>query len=128
MSVDPKQADSYVRQALQQLQGDVNSLTEQERRLLRKYQKYDQMARQAGQDAEQLRSQIQQAEARLRSIELQIVDAQGKAAGFIEYLISAKFEDEASADPDISRQSFLPLIGDEIKSKKTKALSKKDSD
>ena len=121
MPIDPKQADAYVRQAIQQFLSDPQHLTEHERRLIRKYQKYNQVAQQAAQDAEQLRSQLRQGEARLRTVELQIADAQGKAEGFIEYLISSKFEDESSADETMPS----PVIAEpKSNGKKTKGSSR----
>jgi hypothetical protein len=46
-----------------------------------------------------LKNQISQAQARLRSLELQIVDAQGKAQGFREIMISVKFDQEPVEAP-----------------------------
>lgn len=103
MIVDPKKADAYVRELLQKFEKDRESLDAHTRRLIVKYKEAQQLGDRTLRDLEQMRNQIKQAEARARSIELQVADAQGKAAAMLEILISMKFEDETEAEKNVDR-------------------------
>ena len=94
MTIDPKKADSYLRELLQKFDKDRNSLDPHTRRLIIKYREAQSKGDRLNHELEQLRNQIQQAEARFRSMELQTADAMGKASGLLEVLVSMKFEDE----------------------------------
>jgi len=100
MPVDQKIAEAYAKHVLQKLKTNPDELEEAERRMARKHQKYATLSQNAQQDLKSLQDQIKQAEARIRSLELQAVDHQGKANMALEMLISMKFEDESEADAD----------------------------
>lgn len=97
MAIDPKKADSYLRELLQKFEKERDSLDAHTRRLILKYKESQAKGEQLTNNLEQLRNQIKQAEAQFRSLELQAADALGKASGFLEILVSMKFEDEPVA-------------------------------
>jgi hypothetical protein len=96
----PEQAQRYAQDVLHKLEKSPEALSSHEKRLAVKYREAANQSSQLNKDIEQLRNQIRQAEARLRSMELQLADSQGKANGLIDFLVSLKFED----DPEVQAQ------------------------
>jgi hypothetical protein len=95
MPIDQQQAQAYLNGLIQQFDKDKATLTETERRAIFKHKEAAAQAANAAKEAEQLHNQITQAQARLRSLELQMADFNGKSNAHLEFLISLKFEDEA---------------------------------
>ena len=96
--IDPKKADSYLRELLGTFEKERDKLDPHVRRLILKYQETQAQGDRVTNEIEQLRNQLKQGEARLRSMELQATAVLGKAAGCLEVLVSMKFEEEADLD------------------------------
>lgn len=97
---DPQQAQQqriqqYVQKVMADLQSDPDSLTGNERRFGSKYAEVLQRVRQIEGDLTQLREQVRQGEARIRSLELQHQGESGRAGAFLESLVSLKFDTDA---------------------------------
>lgn len=103
MPINQETAQAYVQSTLKKMEASPDALTEPERRLCRKYLKYRSIALQLQQDVQTLRNQIEQAEANIRSKELQVADNTGKASMAMEMMISMKFEEEKEADADFQQ-------------------------
>jgi hypothetical protein len=112
MPVDQKIAQSYAQETLNRMDKSPDSLSEQERRLCRKHLKYRSLGMQLQQDVQTLRNQIQQAEATIRSKELQIADLNGKSQMALEMMVSLKFENETEADSDF-QEALAQAKGEE---------------
>lgn len=92
----------YVQGVLGALEKSPGSLSKTERRFGAKYAETHQKVRQIEGELTQLREQIRQGEARIRSLELQHQAESGRAGGFLESLVSLKFdEDDATLPPAI---------------------------
>jgi chromosome segregation ATPase len=98
MAIDMKKADSYLRELMQKFEKEKDSLEPYVRRLLLKYKDAQVKGEKVMQDLDQLKSQIKQAEARVRSLELQAADIQGKVTGFLDILVSMQFEKEEEVE------------------------------
>jgi len=98
MAVDGKKADTYLRELMQKFEQEKDSLDPYVRRLILKYKEAQGRGDKVLQDLDQLRNQIKQAEARVRSLELQAADIQGKATGFLDVLVSMEFEQETEIE------------------------------
>jgi len=94
MTVDPKVAEAFLKDLLKMFDESPASLNDVQRRIAGKYRESFTTIGNLVKDAEQLQNQIKQASARVRSLDLQIADAQGKAQGFLELLVSLQFENE----------------------------------
>ena len=92
MVVDSKKAEVYLKDVMESYDSQKDSLDPIERRLVGKYREAQSTADRVIQDLNQLRAQVKQAEARIRSLELQAADSQGKANGYLDFLVSMKFE------------------------------------
>lgn len=100
-----QQIDAYVRKVLGALENDPDSLSGTEKRFGAKYAGVVKGVRQIEGDLTQLREQGRQIEARTRSLELQHQSESGRAAAFLESLVSLKFEVDAPIqvpDPTIA--------------------------
>jgi hypothetical protein len=95
MPASQQDIQMYVQNVIKQLEGDPSRLTKDERRLAGKYVVESRRLERIQQETSQLRDQIRQLEARVRSLELQAADSQGRANGFLDYMASLKFEDDA---------------------------------
>jgi chromosome segregation ATPase len=110
---EQQQKQQYLQTVLSNLGTAPEKLTKDELRLATKYQTEMQRLNQVQGELGQLRDQLRQGEARVRSLELQAADVQGKANGFLEYLTSLKFE----VDP-VPTTSLKP-VKDPTKEKKS---------
>lgn len=125
--VDPRHAE-YLKSVLQKMKEDPASLSSTENRLAGKYVHHSESTNSIAQDISQMRNQIQQAEARLRSLELQVERESGKAQNCVEILIEMKFE-ESKAPPAPPRlrkdplESVLPASTTKKKQTRAKARS-----
>ena len=110
MQPQQKQYTDYVASVLKALDSDPTSLNKDELRLATRHRKEMWNLNRLQKDIGQLHDQMHQAEARLRSLELQAADTQGKVSGFMEYLISLKFpevdalNDSAVSLPELSNK------------------------
>lgn len=108
----------YIDSAMKKLEENPKSLEPYERRLLSKIRKSSQAAQQAAKDCLDLRNQIAQAEARMRSLELQTENHQGSVNAYIEEIVYMKFNfDELVAAPpppdsDKPRKGLKAVKGD----------------
>jgi len=109
MPIDQQRVQAYIQGVLKAAENDPKSLSKEEMRVAGKYRIESQRLQQVQQDISQMRDQIHQAEARLRSLELQAADVQGRATGLLDYLASAKFEEEA-APPDMMPPPGAPPL------------------
>ena len=89
---DPKIVQKYIDDAMKRLDENPDSLEKFERRLLSKIRKSSVSAQQSFKDLQDLRNQITQAEARLRSVELQAESYQGQVSAYIDEIVSLKFD------------------------------------
>ncbi len=107
-----RQAQKYIQEVMTSLENDPSSLTGTERKFGSKYAEVSQRVRQIETDLTQLREQVRQAEARIRSLELQHQAENGRAAAFLESLVSLKFDvDEPVAAPhrpEVVREEHVP--------------------
>jgi len=94
MPASQQDIQMYVQNVLKQNEADPSKLTKEERRLAGKYAAESRRLGQIQQETSQLRDQIRQMEARVRSLELQAADSQGRANGFLDYMASAKFDED----------------------------------
>lgn len=92
-----QRAQAYVQQVLSDLEKDPGALNPTERQFGSKYAETYKRVRQIESDLTQLREQIRQGEARVKSLELQHQSEAGRATAFLESLVSLKFEVEAEA-------------------------------
>jgi hypothetical protein len=117
MPIDPKQADTYLRDLLQSFETKRDELDPHTRRLIIKYKEAQAKGEQLTRDIDQMKNQIKQAEARTRTLELQAADTLGKAAGYLEFLVSMKFEEEPAVPvvPTQGRKAVRPVKTEERK-------------
>jgi chromosome segregation ATPase len=100
----PQEVQKYIDGAMKRLDEKPDSLEPYERRLLTKIRKSSGAAQQSMKDVQDLKNQITQAEARLRSVELQAESYQGSVNAYIDEVVSLKFNveeplPEATAKP-----------------------------
>jgi hypothetical protein len=91
--MDQQQLDRVIKEVLSAKDED---LSKHERRLRAKYLNTNGQVGALKQDIQNSRSQIEQAQARLRSLELQLQAETGRAAGFLESLVSLRLEEDES--------------------------------
>lgn len=87
-----QEVDAYIRKVMGALENDPDSLSSIEKQFGTKYATVIQRVRQVEADLTQTREQVRQGEARVRSLELQHQAESGRATGFLETLVSLKFE------------------------------------
>lgn len=116
--IDPRMAESYIKDLLQKFEANPTLVSETDRKILTKYKDAASRAEKIGKDMEQLQNQIKQAEARVRSMELQIAETQGRAAGCLEMIVAMQFEGDAAATAPKSIPG--PGPGQEGKPRQTK--------
>lgn len=104
-----KEIQKYIDGAMKRLDENPESLEPYERRLLAKIRMSSGAAQQAQKDIQDLKNQITQAEARLRSVELQAEGHQGAVSAYIDEVVSLKFNLE---DPTIPKAPVVPSAGD----------------
>jgi dsDNA-specific endonuclease/ATPase MutS2 len=99
--VDQKQVQEYIDHGMKMLNENPASLEPHEKRLFTKLSKFSQTTQQAMKDAQDLKNQIEQAQARLRSVELQAENSQGSVNAYVDELVAAKFgiEDPSQVAP-----------------------------
>lgn len=113
------EVQKYLDSSLRKLEEDPSSLEPFERRLLGKIKKAAQAVQEATKGAQDLKSQISQAETRMRSLELQAESHQGSVNAYIDEVVSMKFGIEES----VTAPSKLPEVSDvEGRNKKFKAV------
>jgi len=100
--IDPRMADKYIKSVMKRMEDDPSSLSLHERRLIEKYSLHKQKAAQHQRDLDSINSQITQAQARAKSLELQLQSEAAKTDNCMEILLSLKFE------PDSSQPEKLP--------------------
>lgn len=83
---------AYLADGMKKLAESPSSLSKTEKRLLTKLKKTSDAAQQVLKDIQNMKGQISQAEARLRSLELQSENHQGAANAFVDELVSLKFD------------------------------------
>jgi len=88
-----QKVEAYVRQVVGALKDDPSSLSPKEKRFGSKYVEVLQRVQQIEGDLTQLREQVRQSEARVRSLELQHQSETGRASAFLESLVSLKFDE-----------------------------------
>jgi dsDNA-specific endonuclease/ATPase MutS2 len=113
----------YIDSAMRKLDESPESLESYERRLLGKIKKASQAAQEAVKGAQDMKNQIAQAEARMRSLELQAENHQGSVNAYIDEIVSVKFnvEEPFTAPPTPPKSVEAPADTD-AKSKKLKAV------
>lgn len=79
--------EMYLQLFQQRLEKDPASLTPHEKRLGEKFKTVKEEAVQVAKDIDQLRNQIQQAQARLNSAELELQARQGRARGILDAIV-----------------------------------------
>ena len=89
-----KQMEEYVQTVVGALEKDPTSLNAVEKRFGTKYVQSLQRVRAIEADLTQLREQIRQGEARVRSLELQHQSETGKTSAYVESLVALKFDEE----------------------------------
>jgi len=92
--------DKYAKAFLAKLDNSPDELTKFERRLGAKLQASRAQANQLIHDTNQLRDQIEQGKARLRSMELQLENAAGKTSGILETIIEIHFGSDEDMPPE----------------------------
>ena len=93
---DQEAREMYLQTFLQRLEKDKASLTPHEQRLGEKYLFLKGEADRFRKDCEQLQNQIQQAQARLNSLELQFQATAGRAGGILESIVEIEMMSQES--------------------------------
>ena len=94
-----KDYQEYVQSVLKALGSAPDKLEKSEIQLGNKYRAAQERFGQICRDMDQIRNQMRQSEAQLRSLELQAADVQGRMAGLVECLIAYKFPEVDSTPP-----------------------------
>lgn len=123
MTLDPKKAEAYIKRILAASKDSPDSLTKHERRLADKYNASQDRVGKLRNDMQTMQNQIQQGEARLRSMELQVQSEGGKANGLLEALLAIEFDEDVTTAPPASAKGNgaadpAPPAGRRAKSKK----------
>ena len=92
MTVERQKADEYLQKLNRLFQSNPKALDSWVYQTLVKQHDSQERANRLMSDIEQLRNQIQQAEARFRSLDLQLAEAQGRANGYTDLLIASEFD------------------------------------
>ena len=126
MTPSQQQVQQYIQSVLNNLKSSPDKLNKEEIRLATKYQAEITKTNQIYSDIKSFQDQIRQADARLRSLELQLADTQGKANAYLDYLSTLKFEDMTPAEtPPVDNAHVAPVR--ELFSKEQVAYAKKNS-
>lgn len=108
----PQEVQKYIDGSMKRLDEKPDSLEPYERRLLAKIRKSSGAAQQAMKDAQDLQNQITQAQARLRSVELQAESFQGSVNAYIDEVVSLKFNlEEPVSEPAPKAPESPPTNG-----------------
>lgn len=99
MEIDQKMASEYVQKLAAQMKTDPNAVGKMERRALTKAAESKERMNNMTQEIRQLRDTVTQAEARLKSLELQLENEVGKHNGMLDLIVSLKFEADAPTPP-----------------------------
>ena len=104
------EVQKYIDASMKKLEENPASLEVYERRLLGKIKKASQAAQEALRGAQDLKNQIAQAEARMRTLELQTESHQGSVNAYVDEIVSMKFNIEESSvptppKPDVSAEA-----------------------
>lgn len=112
------EVQKYIDSSMRKLEENPESLEPYERRLLAKIKKASQAAQEAARGAQEMKSQISQAESRMRIFELQAESHQGALNAYIDELVAVKFDvEEPFTTPPKPSESV-----EDAKSKKLKAV------
>jgi hypothetical protein len=95
--IDPRMADKYIKSVVKRMEDDPASLSLPEKRLIERHSAHKQKAAQIQRDLDSINSQITQAQARAKSLELQLQGEAAKADNCMEILLSLKFEPDVTA-------------------------------
>jgi hypothetical protein len=125
VAIDEKKADKYIADLRKKFAEDPQKLEPFERRLIGRYEDAVVQAQQADQDVRNLRQQIDQAHARIGSLEVQFADLQGKGAAYLEALVARKFENDFD-DDEITPAKKPPVVKKAV-NRATKRANKKAS-
>ena len=121
MNVDPKVAEAYLNETLDKIKNGAKGVSVEERLLAVKYQDATKKVEKLQTEAKQLVDQIKQAEQRVKEFQAQIQTELGKATGFLESLISLKFdivnEEAAPEGPEVASVTDLPTAAVEEKAR-----------
>lgn len=93
--------ERYLKDLLHRCEKDSASwedVTPNEAKMVRKFKELKQQGQRIAQEFEAVRQQIEQAKARQRSLELQLIDNQGKAQGVLETLALLMPEEEKAPE------------------------------
>lgn len=91
---DEEKAKAYAKEAHRRFLAGDESLSKEEKRLLSKFVEARDVATQAQNSVNILQNQIQQAQARINSLNLQAANENARADGVIESLVALKFDDD----------------------------------
>lgn len=116
-----QEVQKYIDGAMKRLDESPGSLEPYERRLLGKIKKASQGAQQSMKDVGDLKNQVAQAEARIRSLELQAENLQGSVNAYIDEIVSVKFNIEEPLDVP-TKTHEAPPASDDAKGKRLKAV------
>ena len=125
MAIDSRKAEEYGQKILKQFQKDPTKLGPHEARLARKYHESSSEADSIDQTVRQINGQVHQAQARVRSLELQYNEQIGKAAAFLEYIIALKFDGDNGTASQPKKETKSPAQAPT--QRKAKARGKKIS-
>lgn len=114
-----QEVQKYIDGAMKRLEEKPETLEPYERRLLGKIKKASQGAQQAMKDVGDLKNQVAQAEARIRSLELQSENLQGSVNAYIDEIVSVKFNIEEPFNAPPKAPEVAP---EDAKGKKLKAV------
>lgn len=87
--------EAYVEEFIRKVDKAPADLSKHELRIGTRFKEARGKADQIGKDITQIKEQITQAEARVRSMELQVQQEVGKANGFLEAILAMAFDDDA---------------------------------
>jgi hypothetical protein len=93
MEMSPEVTKAYLDRAIKTFKSDRSNLSSREQRFLTKYYESLGKADRARQDIVNLKNQVTQAEAQIRSLELQAESAQGKALGLLEMMAEIQLKE-----------------------------------
>ena len=92
MAVDMQKAEEYLRDLHRRFVDNPKALDSWVYQLMVKRQDALDRSGRVSADIQQMHNQITQAEARLRSLELQLQESQGRANGYTDLLIASEFD------------------------------------
>jgi chromosome segregation ATPase len=95
-----KKKEAYVEDFIRKVDKAPEELSKHELRIGTRFRSARENADKIGKDITQIKEQITQGEARLRSMELQVQQEVGKANGFLEAILAFNFDDDDEMSPD----------------------------